>query len=576
MSTAAQQSPALATTVERRFYPRIVPQAFIFVAFHENDPAGSLLLNVSENGLLLSTPTDLTINSVARLSVALNGLPKPVPVTVRVVWASETTKLAGMQFLNLGEHGRQQIRKWGILESRRAWQPESNHPLVLVPTSSTPPDKARNTRAFVEIPTFRPTNDALPLAPAITVRTRSISIAERCVIWGLYLATACLASAFFLRNETLGNLLSHSLANRSQRSSVASTPPNSERTVENPNISEQVAASAPVSPASILSAAKPQGAPRSASAPKDSVQKHKALADDDRVAPATPAAQTQHDDSPTASISRRQPASEISRVPALAGPTAENPPDAQNDLSTTAAISSPIDAATHQSSTPAKSPVSSVRADATSGAPPVTHNATTTKQPLPSAMRRDDTPATSASISASSPTDPIVVPTQSAFSSKPATPVIRMDPPRNQTLEVRLPGGRPLSFLRLPGERVLESPLATMRIQRSVFMPATHSGWPFNRNKKVVVGELISRVDPQPSQLPSSPATSVRLRATVAKDGRIENVKLVLGPANLVPAVAKALYEWRYQPTLVDDKPVETQCDVVFQFHGPSYHTARR
>ena len=128
----------------------------------------------------------------------------------------------------------------------------------------------------------------------------------------------------------------------------------------------------------------------------------------------------------------------------------------------------------------------------------------------------------------------------------------------------------------MPGERVLESPSVTMHIRRTVLMPTTHVGWPFNRNKKVVVGELISRVDPQAAQIPISPSDSVRVKATVAKDGRIESVRPILGPTNLVPAVVKAVHEWRYQPTLIDDKPVETQCYIVVLFHGPAGRTAKR
>jgi hypothetical protein len=151
-----------------------------------------------------------------------------------------------------------------------------------------------------------------------------------------------------------------------------------------------------------------------------------------------------------------------------------------------------------------------------------------------------------------------------------------MDPPRNQTLEVRLPSGHQASFLNLPGERVIESTTVTMHIQRSVLMPASGGGWFANRNKKVVVGELISRVDPQAAQIPTTFATSVRVKATVTKDGHIENVKQILGPASLAPTLVKALREWRYQPTLVDNKPVETQCYVVFQFHAPQYRDAKR
>jgi hypothetical protein len=151
-----------------------------------------------------------------------------------------------------------------------------------------------------------------------------------------------------------------------------------------------------------------------------------------------------------------------------------------------------------------------------------------------------------------------------------------MNPPRSQVLDVRLPRGYQASFFSLPGERVLESSTATMHIQRSVLMPAPHGGWFSNRNKKVVVGELISRADPQIAQLPANSGSSVRVSAIVAKDGRIETVSLIRGPANLAAAAAQALHEWRYQPTWVDDKPVETQCYVVIQFHAPVIRTAKR
>jgi hypothetical protein len=172
--------------------------------------------------------------------------------------------------------------------------------------------------------------------------------------------------------------------------------------------------------------------------------------------------------------------------------------------------------------------------------------------------------------------NPIAPPARAAFAPQSAPTVIQMDPPRNEVLEVRLPSARQASFLALPGERVLETPSVTMRMQRSVLMPASHGGWFASRNKKVVVGELIARVDPQAVQISTVLASSVRVKATIAADGHIENVKLILGPPSLVPAVTKAVHEWRYQPTLVDGKPVETQCYVVFQFHSPTYRAAKR
>jgi hypothetical protein len=42
-----------------------------------------------------------------------------------------------------------------------------------------------------------------------------------------------------------------------------------------------------------------------------------------------------------------------------------------------------------------------------------------------------------------------------------------------------------------------------------------------------------------------------------------------------MPVVMKAVYGWHYQPTLVDGKPVETQCDILIQFHVPVVRAAR-
>jgi hypothetical protein len=92
MST--QQPPAIPTSLERRFYPRFALHAPIFITFDEANE--SLLLNASENGLLLSTPAELGCNFVARIAIPLDGFPKPVQVSVRVVWASETRKLASI------------------------------------------------------------------------------------------------------------------------------------------------------------------------------------------------------------------------------------------------------------------------------------------------------------------------------------------------------------------------------------------------------------------------------------------------------------------------------------------------
>jgi len=79
---------------------------------------------------------------------------------------------------------------------------------------------------------------------------------------------------------------------------------------------------------------------------------------------------------------------------------------------------------------------------------------------------------------------------------------------------------------------------------------------------------MISRVDPQFTQLPTGSREYVRVHATVAEDGHVKSVRPIYGPANLFPTVVTAVQGWRYQPTLIDGKPVETQADVLVQLHA--------
>jgi hypothetical protein len=118
MSTSAHSLQTLGDApIERRFYVRIAPPTPIYVPCGENNDG--LVLNVSENGLMVSTPRQLQCNFVSRLSILLNGLPKPFQVHVRVVWTNESQKCAGIQLIDLTEYDREQIRKWGALETSR-------------------------------------------------------------------------------------------------------------------------------------------------------------------------------------------------------------------------------------------------------------------------------------------------------------------------------------------------------------------------------------------------------------------------------------------------------------------------
>jgi Gram-negative bacterial TonB protein C-terminal len=154
--------------------------------------------------------------------------------------------------------------------------------------------------------------------------------------------------------------------------------------------------------------------------------------------------------------------------------------------------------------------------------------------------------------------------------------VIQMDVPEPRVIEVTPPrnltGNLTASYVNLPGERVLRSGPVTMHIQRSVKIPGDRipcQRWLWRGHKKVVLGELSSRVDPQVSQLPV-PYGSITVLASIDKDGYISNVKPLYGSFAFLPNAARAIHGWRYQPTYLDDKPIETQAQIEIDFHQPT------
>jgi len=63
---------------------------------------------------------------------------------------------------------------------------------------------------------------------------------------------------------------------------------------------------------------------------------------------------------------------------------------------------------------------------------------------------------------------------------------------------------------------------------------------------------------------------TVRLEAVIAKDGTIQDLKVLSGHPLLVKAALDAVKQWRYQPTLLNGQPVEvvTEIDVNFTLAG--------
>ena len=63
---------------------------------------------------------------------------------------------------------------------------------------------------------------------------------------------------------------------------------------------------------------------------------------------------------------------------------------------------------------------------------------------------------------------------------------------------------------------------------------------------------------------------TVVLQATISKQGTIQDLKVISGPAMLQEAALDAVRQWRYKPYLLNNEPVEveTTVNVIFTLGG--------
>lgn len=85
-------------------------------------------------------------------------------------------------------------------------------------------------------------------------------------------------------------------------------------------------------------------------------------------------------------------------------------------------------------------------------------------------------------------------------------------------------------------------------------------------------GRLIRRVEPlYPAiALGSSVEGTVKLHAVIGVDGAIKTLESVSGPDLLIDPAMNAVRQWRYTPTLLDGKPIETDQDIFIVFRLPA------
>jgi hypothetical protein len=553
---------ALKASGERRFYSRIIPSVLIYVPFGPNNLGK--LVNLSENGLRVSTPRGLDLNSVYRVSLCLNGLPNAIKVHVRTVWTTESQKRAGIQLLDLSEHDREQIRRWGALQPSRnetleRWflpensepSPETTEPPLFLAESPKKPERAPTVVAsslrFKDVRADTPPNDEFPVAcNSVAPRTRTRSSTPVLIVWSALMAAICLATAWSFRHNLCDRLL-----NRPARYAKENAP----------LIGHSPSFVALPTPATL--------APSRIPTPKN-------------ASPNTVAATATSKSSPsnipvTKGLDGKAPAAKpnLSAFPKSATELVETPTAPDSDVADSGSDPFPTNVAIPGTATPNPAetqPSSNVSATNNSTKKTLSRDAAPSKSAITGSIVNPTSglPTSTPSDTASIPAPPPALPSPSNAGSttyverNSDSDVIHMDVPEVRVMELTPPSSRTASFVVLPGERVLRSASVTMHIQRSVWVHGDH--WLWHSHKKVALGELTSRVDPQSSHFPTTSGT-ITVQVTIGKDGRVSNLKPLNGSFALLPSVARAIREWRYEPTYLDNKPVETQALVEVDFH---------
>jgi outer membrane biosynthesis protein TonB len=128
----------------------------------------------------------------------------------------------------------------------------------------------------------------------------------------------------------------------------------------------------------------------------------------------------------------------------------------------------------------------------------------------------------------------------------------------------------PAFFLTLPEEAVSAS--SSVAISSRRLIPTPPGFEPQGQNENLQVGRLLRRVDPSyPLEAVQQRIEgTVRLHAVIGKDGKIQSLEPLSGPPLLVGSAEIAVREWRYGPTRLDGRPIETQADINLVFRLPS------
>ena len=85
---------------------------------------------------------------------------------------------------------------------------------------------------------------------------------------------------------------------------------------------------------------------------------------------------------------------------------------------------------------------------------------------------------------------------------------------------------------------------------------------------QLIAARVITRVDPEYPRLARQAGAGgiVELEATISVDGKVKNPRVIRGNSMLQKAAIDAVLQWRYQPAMLNGKPVESPVEIKLNF----------
>jgi periplasmic protein TonB len=182
---------------------------------------------------------------------------------------------------------------------------------------------------------------------------------------------------------------------------------------------------------------------------------------------------------------------------------------------------------------------------------------TPSSQPVASRIDNKETPATAAS--SQTDTDSASETGKPAAGEGDSTPVL---------ISVAGSGSGPFR-LTAPETAVSATSSVAVSSQATILVPRGVGVDAAQEAKRLQLGTLVFRVDPQyPKKIGRGEVEIVKLLAIIGENGQVTNVRQLSGSLPFATAAMSAIREWKYSPTLFDGRPVKTEEKITVAFRS--------